>query len=84
MLPSEDDIIQDFLWVDSCAKLADKVSVLLEYIRVQYSIQFNMIKDTPCILSLSVQYLVAMVYVYFRRACLSIEDYNRTNFFIAL
>ena len=22
---AEDDVIQDFLWVDSCAKLADKV-----------------------------------------------------------
>ena len=25
----EDDIIQDFLWVDSCCKLADKVVLLL-------------------------------------------------------
>eukprot|EP00731_Ephydatia_muelleri_P027426 Em0019g299a len=49
----EDDVIQDFLWVDLCAKLADK-------------------------------YLLAMVYVYFRRASLPIELYNRVNFFIAL
>lgn len=49
----EDEIIQDFLWIDSCAKLADK-------------------------------YLLAMVYIYFRRAGLPLESYNRTNFFIAL
>lgn len=31
-----------------------------------------------------VQYLLSMVYVYFRRASLPIEQYNRVNFFIAL
>ena len=24
----EDDVVQDFLWVDSCAKVADKVSTI--------------------------------------------------------
>ena len=24
-LNTEDDVVQDFLWVDSCAKVADKV-----------------------------------------------------------
>lgn len=33
---------------------------------------------------LLLQYLLAMVYVYFRRAELPLEAYNRTNFFIAL
>lgn len=33
---------------------------------------------------LSLQYLLAMVYVYFRRACLDIQEYNSTNFFVAL
>ena len=28
---SEDDVVQDFLWVDSCAKVADKVSVCMYY-----------------------------------------------------
>ena len=28
---TEDDVIQDFLWVDSCAKVADKVSIDWEY-----------------------------------------------------
>lgn len=25
---TEDEVIQDFLWVDSCAKLADKVNLI--------------------------------------------------------
>ena len=25
---AEDDVVQDFLWVDSCAKVADKVCIL--------------------------------------------------------
>ena len=33
---------------------------------------------------LLLQYLLAMVYVYFRRAELPLEAYNRTNFFVAL
>ena len=28
-LNTEDDVVQDFLWVDSCAKVADKVSTEL-------------------------------------------------------
>ena len=30
------------------------------------------------------QYLLAMVYVYFRRAQLTMEEYTRRNFFVAL
>eukprot|EP00794_Sanderia_malayensis_P020392 gene20392-22403_t len=49
----DDDVIQDFLWNDGCAKISDK-------------------------------YLLAMVYVFFRRAGLSTKDYTRSNFFAAL
>ncbi len=31
-----------------------------------------------------VQYLLAMVFVYFRRANLSLKEFDRLNFFIAL
>ena len=37
----EDDIIQDFLWVDSCAKLADKVSRLVSPLHFQHTIPRN-------------------------------------------
>ncbi|KAM5125893.1 speedy protein A [Mantella aurantiaca] len=49
----DDDLIQDFLWMDSCYKIADK-------------------------------YLLAMTFVYFKRAGYSINQYTRDNFFIAL
>ncbi|XP_046871063.1 speedy protein A [Hypomesus transpacificus] len=49
----EDDLIQDFLWMDCCCKITDK-------------------------------YLLAMTFVYFKRACFSISEHNRMNFFIAL
>ncbi|XP_065068228.1 speedy protein A-like [Rhopilema esculentum] len=49
----DDEIIQDFMWNDGCAKLLDK-------------------------------YLIAMVYVYLRRAKLSTKQYNCINFFAAL
>ena len=32
----------------------------------------------------SLQYLLAMVYVYFRRALLPLDQYDRMNFFVAL
>ena len=71
---TEDDVIQDFLWVDSCCKLADKVVHLCKN-------HHNVSKHySPCF----TQYLLAMVYVYFRRAALPIEQYNRVNFFTAL
>lgn len=34
--------------------------------------------------SFFLQYLLAMVYAYFRRAELGRREYNRTNFFLAL
>ncbi|KAL2098471.1 hypothetical protein ACEWY4_004951 [Coilia grayii] len=49
----DDDLIQDFLWMDSCCKITDK-------------------------------YLLAMTFVYFKRARFSIIEHNRANFFIAL
>jgi speedy protein len=49
----DNTIIQNFFWVDSCAKLSDR-------------------------------YLIAMVYVYFKRAHLPLEDYTVFNFFVAL
>ncbi|XP_052002105.1 speedy protein A-like [Xyrauchen texanus] len=49
----DDDLIQDFLWMDCCCKLTDK-------------------------------YLLAMTFVYFRRARFSVGEHNRMNFFIAL
>ncbi|KAI4887180.1 hypothetical protein NFI96_021292, partial [Prochilodus magdalenae] len=49
----DDDLIQDFLWMDCCCKLTDK-------------------------------YLLAMTFVYFKRARFSIGEHNRMNFFIAL
>ncbi|KAL7873757.1 hypothetical protein AOLI_G00128280 [Acnodon oligacanthus] len=49
----DDDLIQDFLWMDCCCKLTDK-------------------------------YLLAMTFVYFKRACYSISEHSRMNFFIAL
>ncbi|KFO77410.1 Speedy protein A [Cuculus canorus] len=49
----DDDIIQDFLWMDSCCKIADK-------------------------------YLLAMTFVYFKRANFTINEHTRINFFVAL
>ncbi|XP_012677554.1 speedy protein A [Clupea harengus] len=49
----DDDLIQDFLWMDCCCKITDK-------------------------------YLLAMTFVYFKRARFSILEYNRSHFFIAL
>uniref|UniRef100_A0A3Q3MJN5 Speedy/RINGO cell cycle regulator family member A n=1 Tax=Mastacembelus armatus TaxID=205130 RepID=A0A3Q3MJN5_9TELE len=49
----DDDLIQDFLWMDCCRKMTDK-------------------------------YLLAMAFVYFKRARFTIAEYTRKNFFIAL
>ncbi|XP_060736029.1 speedy protein A [Tachysurus vachellii] len=49
----DDDLIQDFLWMDCCCKITDK-------------------------------YLLAMTFVYFKRARFSITEHSRMNFFIAL
>uniref|UniRef100_A0A8C9VKY7 Speedy/RINGO cell cycle regulator family member A n=1 Tax=Scleropages formosus TaxID=113540 RepID=A0A8C9VKY7_SCLFO len=49
----DDDLIQDFLWMDCCCKITDK-------------------------------YLLAMTFVYFRRARFSPSEHTRMNFFIAL
>ncbi|KAJ8362782.1 hypothetical protein SKAU_G00116130 [Synaphobranchus kaupii] len=49
----DDDLIQDFLWMDCCCKITDK-------------------------------YLLAMTFVYFKRARLSVSEHTRINFFIAL
>ncbi|KAL0969877.1 hypothetical protein UPYG_G00233680 [Umbra pygmaea] len=49
----DDDLIQDFLWMDCCCKVTDK-------------------------------YLLAMTFVYFKRAHFNPSEHNRTNFFIAL
>ncbi|XP_060101275.1 speedy protein A [Heteronotia binoei] len=49
----DDDLIQDFLWMDSCCKIADK-------------------------------YLLAMTFVYFKRAGYNINEHTRLNFFVAL
>ncbi|GLD56327.1 speedy protein A [Lates japonicus] len=49
----DDDLIQDFLWMDCCCKMTDK-------------------------------YLLAMTFVYFKRAHFTIAEYTRKNFFIAL
>ncbi|XP_069041962.1 speedy protein A [Lepisosteus oculatus] len=49
----DDDLVQDFLWMDSCCKITDK-------------------------------YLLAMTFVYFKRACFRISEHTRMNFFIAL
>ncbi|XP_054653390.1 speedy protein A isoform X2 [Dunckerocampus dactyliophorus] len=49
----DDDLIQDFLWMDCCCKMTDK-------------------------------YLLAMVFVYFKRSRFSIAEYSKNNFFIAL
>ncbi|NXY91332.1 SPDYA protein, partial [Alcedo cyanopectus] len=51
----DDDIIQDFLWMDCCCKIADKAS-----------------------------YLLAMTFIYFKRANFSLSEYTRLNFFLAL
>ncbi|XP_028653195.1 speedy protein A isoform X1 [Erpetoichthys calabaricus] len=49
----DDDLIQDFLWMDCCCKITDK-------------------------------YLLAMTFVYFKRAKFSIVEHTRMNFFVAL
>uniref|UniRef100_A0A8C5MYY1 Speedy/RINGO cell cycle regulator family member A n=1 Tax=Leptobrachium leishanense TaxID=445787 RepID=A0A8C5MYY1_9ANUR len=49
----DDDLIQDFLWMDCCCKIADK-------------------------------YLLAMTFVYFKRAGFIISEHTRHNFFVAL
>uniref|UniRef100_A0A8D2Q8M8 Speedy/RINGO cell cycle regulator family member A n=1 Tax=Varanus komodoensis TaxID=61221 RepID=A0A8D2Q8M8_VARKO len=49
----DDDLIQDFLWMDCCCKIADK-------------------------------YLLAMTFVYFKRAGYNINEHTRLNFFVAL
>ncbi|XP_023566876.1 speedy protein A [Octodon degus] len=48
----DDDLIQDFLWMDCCCKIADK-------------------------------YLLAMTFVYFKRAKFTISEHTRINFFVA-
>ncbi|KFQ46239.1 Speedy protein A, partial [Nestor notabilis] len=50
---ADDDLIQDFLWMDCCCKIADK-------------------------------YLLAMTFVYFKRANFTINEHTRINFFVAL
>uniref|UniRef100_A0A3Q2H221 Speedy/RINGO cell cycle regulator family member A n=1 Tax=Equus caballus TaxID=9796 RepID=A0A3Q2H221_HORSE len=50
---ADDDLIQDFLWMDCCCKIADK-------------------------------YLLAMTFVYFKRAKFTINEHTRINFFTAL
>ncbi|KFV94241.1 PREDICTED: speedy protein A [Eurypyga helias] len=49
----DDDLIQDFLWMDCCCKIADK-------------------------------YLLAMTFIYFKRANFTINEHTRINFFVAL
>ncbi|NWW76333.1 SPDYA protein, partial [Climacteris rufus] len=49
----DDDLIQDFLWMDCCCEIADK-------------------------------YLLAMTFVYFKRANFTTSEHTRTNFFVAL
>ncbi|KAM8809067.1 speedy protein A [Eudromia elegans] len=49
----DDDLIQDFLWMDRCCKIADK-------------------------------YLLAMTFVYFKRANFTVHEHTRINFFVAL
>ncbi|XP_041810461.1 speedy protein A [Chelmon rostratus] len=49
----DDDLMQDFLWMDCCCKITDK-------------------------------YLLAMTFVYFKRARFTIAEYTRKNLFIAL
>ncbi|XP_005995075.3 speedy protein A [Latimeria chalumnae] len=49
----DDDLIQDFLWMDCCCKIADK-------------------------------YLLAMTFVYFKRAGFDVGEHTRMNFFVAL
>ncbi|XP_078254917.1 speedy protein A [Rhinoraja longicauda] len=49
----DDDLIQDFLWMDCCCKVSDK-------------------------------YLLAMTFVYFKRAGFEISEQTRMNFFVAL
>ncbi|NXH17659.1 SPDYA protein, partial [Bucco capensis] len=49
----DDDLIQDFLWMDYCCKIADK-------------------------------YLLAMTFVYFKRANFTVNEHTRINFFVAL
>ncbi|NXR15956.1 SPDYA protein, partial [Semnornis frantzii] len=49
----DDDLIQDFLWMDCCCKIADK-------------------------------YLLAMTFVYFKRANFTVKEHTRSNFFVAL
>ncbi|XP_061599891.1 speedy protein A [Cololabis saira] len=49
----DDEVIRDFLMMDSCYKVTDK-------------------------------YLLAMTFVYFKRASFTIAEYTRKNFFIAL
>ncbi|CAN9502594.1 unnamed protein product [Ophioblennius macclurei] len=49
----DDELIQNFLMMDSCYKMSDK-------------------------------YLLAMTFVYFKRACFTAAEFTRDNFFIAL
>ncbi|NXY16848.1 SPDYA protein, partial [Atrichornis clamosus] len=49
----DDDLIQDFLWMDCCCEIADK-------------------------------YLLAMTFVYFKRANFTTSEHTRINFFVAL
>ncbi|NXS18141.1 SPDYA protein, partial [Mystacornis crossleyi] len=49
----DDDLIQDFLWMDCCCEIADK-------------------------------YLLAMTFVYFKRANFTPSEHTRINFFVAL
>ena len=66
--------------MDSCAVISDKVSKkdVFPFPRTQVKLK----SKTDFIRSF--QYLLAMVYTYFRRAELTKREFNRMNFFIAL
>ena len=80
---ADDDVIQDFLWMDSCAIISDKVNVKTPLQCASWRKEMMMLLSFDYFFFF-LQYLLAMVYAYFRRAELGRREYNRMNFFIAL
>lgn len=68
--------------MDSCCKMTDKVNILVKGVNIS-------LKRCDAYNSLhlsfsSHQYLLAMAFVYFKRACFTIAEYTRKNLFVAL
>lgn len=80
---SDESSIRDFLYVDGCCKLTDKVKKKQKQ-RKKVEIVPLKLYCVHLLLPSLHQYLLAMTFVYFKRACFTITEYTTKNFFLAL